>query len=1073
MAKGKKQTPKNDKLQNALVLYHYMLNYFGCHDFKALSDGLKDPALEGVDENGISKLYFALRDHLFLNEEKKALEVLEYDHHIVRFTEEINLHRRNKIRWKYYQYLSFLFTEIFLDRCFRDKKGFIKDLNDFLINDFDFRNDVWQGVPEFKEENLNKLAYWCATGSGKTLMMHVHIKQFLYYARKYKKKDKINNIILLTPNEELSQQHLAELQRSNIGAEIFSKGNVSDLFRHQQVQIIEITKLGDTDGEKTVSVDSFENHNLVLIDEAHKGSSGDVWMKYRNKLTEKGFSFEYSATFGQAIGALGKKDKEELLKIYGQSTIFDYSYRYFYNDGYGKDYRIMNMKEWQDQKMLFEYLTAYLLCLYEQKLAFRQDRRIENDFLISNPLAVFVGGSVSVSNTKNAWGVSDVVLIILFFKNFLEEKDTYCRYIRDILNGTTSLTDKNGYAVFDHSFKKLKRDADYKTFGLSDADGYYRGILKEVFHTVETGALHLDVLKGSDGEVALRVGNDEYFGLLYVGDTKKVREMCVKNGLIPSERSFCSKSFFASISENNSPINILIGSKKFAEGWSCWRVSLMGLMNFGKSEGSMIIQMFGRGVRLKGYGMSLKRSGALDESIRPDADKMPKDLKVLETLNIFGICADYMDQFKAYLEDEGLPANDSDFIEFTVKTIKSEYPKDLKIIRVDQDYNFKKEVIVRLSDYINKVDVTLDWYPHIDLTESQNLRRVLAVKQQHKLEDVHLRYLDWDEVFFAIEQFKNERSWYNLELDANELHQLMINGMWYTLKIPEENLRFKDYASDVATWQEITISLLKLFVDKAYRKCQLKNMSEHQHVEMLTDNDPNFVQEYDVEVSRKQENWIGHIQDICDALKKGDFTHDINVAGNHFEGVTALQYARHLYNPIFYMNNSFAKNMDRKQNCDNWISISPVALNDGERNFIETLKGYFSKEPTIKEVYLLRNVSKKGLGFFENEGFYPDFILWIKDADQRKQYVTFIDPKGIRNLAGLQDEKVQLYKRLTQDIAPRLNDPQLVLNSFIISNTAYNQVLDRSPMEKYNQNHVFFQEDHDYVKKMIKMIVNG
>jgi hypothetical protein len=35
----------------------------------------------------------------------------------------------------------------------------------------------------------------------------------------------------------------------------------------------------------------------------------------------------------------------------------------------------------------------------------------------------------------------------------------------------------------------------------------------------------------------------------------------------------------------------------------------MGLMNVGQTEGSQIIQLFGRGVRLKGYGSSLKRSG--------------------------------------------------------------------------------------------------------------------------------------------------------------------------------------------------------------------------------------------------------------------------------------------------------------------------------------------------------------------------------------------------------------------------------------------------------------------------------
>ena len=97
---------------------------------------------------------------------------------------------------------------------------------------------------------------------------------------------------------------------------------------------------------------------------------------------------------------------------------------------------------------------------------------------------------------------------------------------------------------------------------------------------------------------------------------------------------------------------MLIGSKKFTEGWNSWRVSTMGLMNVGKSEGSEIIQLFGRGVRLKGYGMCLKRSSQLDGIPKPE------HIGLLETLNIFGIRAQYMQQFKEYLEEEGLPSNE-------------------------------------------------------------------------------------------------------------------------------------------------------------------------------------------------------------------------------------------------------------------------------------------------------------------------------------------------------------------------------------------------------------------------------
>jgi hypothetical protein len=90
-----------------------------------------------------------------------------------------------------------------------------------------------------------------------------------------------------------------------------------------------------------------------------------------------------------------------------------------------------------------------------------------------------------------------------------------------------------------------------------------------------------------------------------------------------------SEASFETVKDSSSPVNLLIGSKKFVEGWDCWRVSTLGLMHVGRSEGAQIIQLFGRGVRLKGYGWSLKRSG------HSYAPTIPQDIEELETLNVF------------------------------------------------------------------------------------------------------------------------------------------------------------------------------------------------------------------------------------------------------------------------------------------------------------------------------------------------------------------------------------------------------------------------------------------------------
>jgi len=168
--------------------------------------------------------------------------------------------------------------------------------------------------------------------------------------------------------------------------------------------------------------------------------------------------------------------------------------------------------------------------------------------------------------------------------------------------------------------------------------------MKRIFNSETTeGLLHIENLKNVDGEIALKIGESDPFGVINIGDVPSFIKLCDTQNLITEEKDF-SESLFHKINEKDSKITVLIGSKKFTEGWNSWRVSTMGLMNIGRNEGSQIIQLFGRGVRLKGYGFSLKRS----RSVLGTA--IPNYISILETLNIFGIRADYMQQFKEYLK---------------------------------------------------------------------------------------------------------------------------------------------------------------------------------------------------------------------------------------------------------------------------------------------------------------------------------------------------------------------------------------------------------------------------------------
>ena len=153
--------------------------------------------------------------------------------------------------------------------------------------------------------------------------------------------------------------------------------------------------------------------------------------------------------------------------------------------------------------------------------------------------------------------------------------------------------------------------------------------------------------------------------------------------------------------------------------------------------------------------------------------------------------------------------------------------------------------------------------------------------------------------------------------------------------------------------------------------------------------------------------------------------------------------------------------------------MSPIPLDISEKQFLDDLITYIGTKPNLldgKEVYVLRNQSKKGLGFFtDGNNFYPDFILWIIDGD--KQIIKFIDPKGIRNSKGINDPKIQFYKLLKDKIEPQVKDANIELDSYIISNTSYLDVNWKEDIDikDFNKNHVYFQKDNaeNYIEKIL------
>ncbi|ECR6885454.1 type III restriction endonuclease subunit R, partial [Salmonella enterica] len=1008
---------------------------------------------------------------------------------------------------------SLLFTEIYLDWYFNRKQELLDGLNSELnIYNAENNETAKDRANQFKSyilDDLNKLAYWNATGSGKTLLLHVNILQYLHYYQNGNTHHYPDKIILLTPDERLSQQHLDELYNSGFShIQLFDK-NKSAPFKGT-VEVIDINKLADDMGDKTVAVEAFEGNNLVLIDEGHKGTgtAAGAWMRRRDKLTRDGFAFEYSATFGQAVSggnnveaveaeikkkkakllfettALGKLTAEQLEKleltseelrdariqatreVYGKSILFDYSYKFFYEDGYGKESLILNLNPNEDKKdeRRYEYFTACLLSFYQQQYLFNKNKDKLGEFNIEKPLWVFVGNTVSGED-------SDIHAVLRFLAWFLNNEVQAKSWIRDLVENKARILDTKDRNIFEKRFTAL----------INGPEDIYLDILARLFNTTHSGQrLRVLNLIGSKGELALQVGEAEPFGLINIGDSPSLYKMCEEDTTFDYQRDDFAKSLFHTLNDKDSQLHILIGSRKFTEGWSSWRVSTMGLLNMGRGEGSQIIQLFGRGVRLKGRNYSLKRS-------TPGERPKGLHLEKLETLNIFGVRADYMATFKQYLEDEGITPSD-EILELNFETRPNMPNTKLKTLKLKDGYKdnqkngFKRvyfpelyEVPAELQGKIKHPHIKLDLYPKLESidTSRKGDNTPVNVRNEAKLDYKVISAFDFDRLYLAIQAYKLQRGWSNLRLDKQRLIDFCLGkaniaNNWYTLSIPASELEIKQY-SDIAKQEDIMLRLLTDYTDRFYNA--LKNAYEGQFYEItqVNEDDPCMIKMYHFEIEESDDglDYTKRLEQLQQIIAQGDIG---KAKSWNAPGMIAVTFDKHLYYPLL----SIEKNADLplKMRPTAFDAPSEITFIKDLQEFIETPKG--QKTIGNKSLYLLRNADSKakGLGFATAGNFYPDFLLWLVDDESGKQWLSLIDPKGIRNL-NLDDAKFGLYKEI-KELEKKLSDDKLSLSAFIVSETRFVDLINVSePKDKIEERNVLFLEDTGsiYLEKLFKKMV--
>ena len=149
---------------------------------------------------------------------------------------------------------------------------------------------------------------------------------------------------------------------------------------------------------------------------------------------------------------------------------------------------------------------------------------------------------------------------------------------------------------------------------------------------------------------------------------------------------------------------------------------------------------------------------------------------------------------------------------------------------------------------LSNTPITLDYYPKIQAMRSAGRKSILDETNTtlHKaiLTPEHLAFVDWNRVYFAIVDYKNERSWYNLCVSSEDIREVAMDSSWYTLFIPKPQMLFTDFGSQTAMWHDILVTLLKGYVEKVYNNAKSRWMSQNVETAYLDSSHPNFEEEY-------------------------------------------------------------------------------------------------------------------------------------------------------------------------------------------------------------------------------------
>jgi Type III restriction enzyme, res subunit. len=842
-----------------------------------------------------------------------------------------------------------------------------------LLKEFDFEIED-NKLP--LDQIINRMSFWMATGSGKTLI----IVKLIELLGKLMKNGLIptKDIMFLTHREDLIQQFKMHVDEFNRLRDINEKIKLYDLkddyekaktglFRNQGINVYYYRSdlLSDERKEKILDFRSYDNNGnwYLILDEAHKGDRGDSKRQHiYTILSRNGFMFNFSATFTDMIDYI--------------TCVYNFNLAQFIKNEYGKhifvskqDISNLGKKdqalEYEKQKILLKiFVLLSAINKYYEKI-----RQVDQK-LYHKPLLLTLVNSVSTEDSD----------LELFF-----------REISKIANGNL---DKNLLEIAKNELiKEINNEnskLEFEDINLPDKEILTenikpiteKDILYQVFNAQSFGKIEVIKIPSNNQELVFKLTtSDKPFALMKIGDISKwIKEKLDGYEII---ETFNNESVFKNLNQDQD-INILMGSRAFYEGWDSSRPNIILFINIGTGADAkkFVLQSIGRGVRIqplpnkRGRLTKLYNSGEIEKGLM---EKIYKYVSPLETLFIYGTRADNLQEIVNTLKQE---SEDEENIGHLFE-INPELLDKLLLVPTYKDSNL---MLIEKEDRISGYVIS---------------------QQDHKIIETYLQELD-DKILV----WKYDADPLILERLKEEITEK-----------PEDNnlFRIDDTAKIIKNPDILLRNILSYFSAKlkefdSFKELNKDNDIVHFRHITITKSKLNSIKE-NIERVKKSKDKEKEKQILMEKLKKGEISLE-----EYTERIEALAKIE----PQEKVDDLIIKNLEKHYYIPLIISekdkidyIKHIIKVPSEREFLQDLEEnksifdeydwwYFSKlDETLDRIYIPYYDSNSR----KIREFKPDFIFWLKKDN--KYILLFIDPHGAEHTEALR--KIDGYREIFED----------------------------------------------------------